>query len=58
MSIIAIIIVLCVVGLIVWAFAAYVPLPQPFKSIVIFLIILLTCLWILSGLGVIGSLRA
>lgn len=57
MSLIALIIILVVIGLLAWAFWTYVPVAQPFKGIVMFLIILLGCLLILNAAGLLGSLR-
>ena len=52
MSLIAIIIVLCVLGLLAWAAWAYLPIPQPIKGIICFLIILLAVVIVLNGVGV------
>jgi hypothetical protein len=53
MDLITIIIVLIVVGLLAWAIAAYLPIPQPFKNIVILLVIVIACLWLLRVAGVV-----
>lgn len=57
MSLVALIIILIVIGLLAWAFWTYVPVSQPFKGIVMFLIILLGCLLILNAAGLLGTLR-
>jgi hypothetical protein len=52
MDIISLIIVLVLVGILVWAANAYLPVAQPFKGIVIFLIILCGVLWVAQTFGV------
>lgn len=57
MSLIALIVILIVLGILIWAVQTYLPIAQPFKGIVIFLIILIGCLLLLRAAGVIGSLN-
>lgn len=56
MNLIAIIVILIVLGIIAWAADRYLPLQQPFKGIVLFLIILVGCLLLLNAAGVLGGL--
>jgi len=51
-TVVYVILVLLVVGVLVWAADRYLPIAQPFKGIIMFLIILLACIWILHILGV------
>jgi len=56
-SLVALIVILIVLGILVWAVDKYLTLAQPFKGIVIVLIILFGCLLLLRAAGVLGSLR-
>lgn len=57
MGLLEIIIILCVVGLLLWAVNAYLPIPQPIKNIVLLLIVVFFCVWLLSLVGFGGHLN-
>lgn len=59
MSILALILIVIAFGLIFMAVQAYAPIPQPFKNIVLILIIVFLALILLNAAGVLslGSLR-
>lgn len=57
MGLLEIIIILCVVGLLLWAVNAYLPIPQPIKNIVLLLIVVFFCVWLLSLAGFGGHLN-
>ena len=46
------IVILIVLGIIAWAFWKYIPIPNPFKGVVMFLLILIACLFILHAFGI------
>lgn len=48
-----IIIILIIFGAIFWAIRDYAPVPQPFKNLLLCLVILIMCLVLLSMIGVI-----
>ena len=45
------IVVLVVLGLLIWAINAYAPIAQPFKGIVIVLLVLVACIYLLNLVG-------
>jgi len=51
-SLLVFIIVFCVI---VWLVRTYLPIPDPIKTIIIVLIVLIAIIWLLNGLGIIGS---
>ena len=53
----AVVIVLCAVALLVWAFEKYIPMPQPWKNIIAFIVCAFTALWMLSLAGVVPSVK-
>jgi hypothetical protein len=56
-SIIGIVVVLLVLALVGWLFSTYI-LPrvvEPFKTIIIVVLVLAVCLWLLSLVGILGS---
>jgi len=57
MSILALIVILIVIGIMFWAVQTYLQIAQPFKGIVLVLLILLGCLLLLKWAGVLGGLR-
>jgi len=59
MSLLALILIIVAFGLIFWAVNAYAPIPQPFKNIVLILIIVFLALVLLNAAGVVslGSMR-
>jgi hypothetical protein len=51
MDLIQLLIVLVVVGLLLWLVTSVVPLPQPVRTIVVVLVVLICCIWLLSWAG-------
>lgn len=54
MSLISLILVLAVVGVIVWLINTYVPIAQPFKTVINVVVIIVLCLWLLQIFGIVG----
>ena len=54
MNIIQLVVVLCVLGLVWWLFSTYVlpRLPEPFRTIIIVVLVLAVCLWLLDWAGI------
>jgi hypothetical protein len=57
MSIIGIVVVLLVLALVWWLFSTYIlpRVPEPFKTIIIVVLVLGVCLWLLSIAGIFGT---
>jgi hypothetical protein len=51
-SLLVFIIVFCVI---VWLIKTYLPIPEPIKTVIIVLIVLVAVIWLLNGLGIIGG---
>lgn len=58
MPLVNIVAVLVVVGAVLWAINAYVPMAKPVKTILNGVVVVILCLWLLQTFGVIGSLRS
>ena len=56
MSILAVVIVLCVVGVLLWLVTTYLPLAPPFKGIITAVVVIAVVIWLLSSFGVLGSI--
>ena len=56
MSLISLIIVLCVVGVILWAINSYLPLDAKIKKILNIVVVIVVVIWLLQAFGLIGSL--
>lgn len=52
MPLIALLVWVAIIGLVVWLLVTYVPMPPPFKTLLIVLAVLVVALWILSSLGI------
>jgi hypothetical protein len=50
-------ITLVVVGVALWAINTYVPMAASVKKILNIVVVVVLCLWLLQGFGIIGSLR-
>ena len=53
MPIVSIIVVLVVVGLVLYLINTYIPMAQPIKTVLNVVVVLLTCLWLLNGFGIV-----
>jgi len=47
MDLVSLIVVITLVGLLTWAVATYVPMPEPIKRILIIVVVLVLILWLL-----------
>ncbi len=54
MPLISLVLVLAVVGFICWLILQYVPMPAPFKSVIIVVIVIVMVLYLLQVFGVVG----
>lgn len=50
---VSVIIVIIVIGLLIWLIERYAPLPEPFKGILIILLVVLAIFWLLTRAGII-----
>jgi hypothetical protein len=59
MDLISLVITLIVLGLVWWLLTAYIlpHVPEPLRTIIIVLLIVIVILWLLSLVGVLGSVR-
>ena len=56
MPLISLIVTLALVGFVLWLVLTYVPMPEPFKKVILVLVVLLLALWLLQLLGVQGPM--
>ena len=56
MPLIQLVIVLVVVGVILWAINAYIPMDQKIKRILNVVVVIAVIIWLLSVFGLIGNL--
>ncbi len=54
MSLISLILILAIVGFLVYLLVTYIPMPAPFKQVIIVLVVIVLVLWLLQLLGVVG----
>ena len=55
MNIIVLIITLAVIGFLMWLLLTYVPMPEPFKKIIVVIVVFAVVLWLLYGFGLLGG---
>ena len=53
---IQVLITVCVIGLLVWLATTYIPMPDPFRKIVIGVAVIGTVLWLLSIFGLLTGI--
>ena len=53
MPIVSLLVVLVIVGVVCYLVNQYVPMAQPFKIIFNVVVVLVLCLWLLNGFGII-----
>jgi hypothetical protein len=58
MSILAILLVLVLLGVALWAIQTFIPMPTPYKRALIVIIIVLVIIWLLRVTGVWGEMGA
>lgn len=51
---ISLIVTIAVVGLLVWLVVTYLPMPEPFKKIIIAIAVVCVVLYVLAAFGLIG----
>lgn len=54
MTLIGLLVAVLIIGLIYWLITL-IPLPDPFKTIVLVIFIIIVILWLLSSFGVLGA---
>lgn len=52
MDIISLLVLLVVVGLVLWLVTTYVPMPQPIKTVVVAIAVLIFCVFLLNWAGI------
>jgi len=52
MGLIELLVLIAVVGFLVWALTAYVPMPAPFKTAIIVIAVIVLVLFVLRALGI------
>jgi hypothetical protein len=57
MSLIGIVLTLVVVGVLLWLLNNYVPMDGKIKSIINVLVVIVVVVWVLQGVGLLGSLQ-
>jgi predicted membrane protein len=57
MSLIGIVLTLVVVGVLLWLLNTYVPMDGKIKSIINVLVVIVVVIWVLQGVGLLGSLQ-
>lgn len=56
MSLISLIVLLVVVGFILWAIERYIPMEATMKRILIFVVIIVVCIYLLTAFGLLPDL--
>jgi uncharacterized membrane protein YqjE len=54
MDLVSLLIVVCILSIVAWVFFTYVPVPQPFKTIIMAVLALIFCVWLLQSFGLGG----
>ncbi len=54
MPLITLILTLAIVGFLLWLIITYIPMPEPFKKVIIVVVVIVLVLWLLQILGVVG----
>jgi hypothetical protein len=57
MSLISLVVVLIVVGVLLWAVNAYIPMDPKIKNILNIVVVIAVVLWLLQVFGVLGSMH-
>jgi hypothetical protein len=47
MDLISLVVVLAILGFVLWLVTTYIPMPPPFKNVLIVIVVLLVVLWVL-----------
>jgi hypothetical protein len=52
-----VVLVIIIVGILMWAVTTYIPIAQPFKNILIAVVVIALVLWLLSVFGLLGAIN-
>ncbi len=58
MGLIQLVLTLAVVGFILWLIITYIPMPSPFKQVIIVIIVIVLLIWLLGVFGSALPIRA
>lgn len=54
MPLVTLILALALVGFLLWLILTYIPMPEPFKKVLVVLVIVVLVIWLMQLLGVVG----
>lgn len=54
MPLISLVLTLALVGFLLWLVLTYIPMPEPFKKVIVVIIVVVVVLWLIQVLGVVG----
>jgi len=57
MDLLTLIVTLAVIGFVLWLLVTYVPMPPPFRTALVVLVVLLVVLWVIRSTGLFVSPR-
>ncbi len=57
MTVIGIVVLIVVIGLVAWLVNTYIPIPQPFKTMITVILIIVALLVTLNAFGILGDLH-
>ncbi len=57
MDLISLLVVLVVLGLVFWLIQSYLPIPAPFKNVILIILVIITCVWLLDWAGILGHVN-
>ncbi len=49
------ILTLAIVGFLLWLILTYIPMPAPFKQVILVIVVIAVVLWLLNGFGVLSA---
>ena len=55
MDLMSLVVALIVMGLVWWLVSTYLPIPQPFKNVILVLLVVLLIVWLLNSVGYLGN---
>jgi len=56
-ELLTVVIVLAIVGFAIWLVVTYIPMPDPFKKVIVVVVVLVLLLWVVRALLGSGALR-
>lgn len=54
MSLITLVLVLAIVGFLLWLIVTYIPMPEPFKKVIVVVVVIVLVLYLLQLFGIVG----